>query len=139
MPTNFNLILPECVDFIPDKARELLESACKRTPSPIFGADEIIYKVRNGQGDFYIVENDKQVIGIVYLIILHGQYQKTVNIVELAGENLSSWKDDFRLFIRRIIQENQADSALAITRFGMNKIFPEWKPKAVLLEYKIVH
>lgn len=135
----FNLILPECIDFIPDKARKFLESACNRTPSPVFGADDMLYKARNGIGDFYIIENNRQVIGIVYLIILHGEYQKTVNIVELAGDNLPLWKDDFRLFIRRIIQESHASSAIAITRFGMGKIFPEWKPKAVLLEYKIIH
>lgn len=135
----FNLVLPETIDFIPEKARRLLETSCKRTPSPVFGADEILYKVKNHIGDFYIVEKDSQVIGIIYLIVIQGLYQKTVNIVSLAADNLKEWKDDFTLFINRIIHENHADSALAITRFGMKKIFPKWKPKAELLEYRIAH
>lgn len=127
------------IDFLPVKAKKFLNQACKRTPSPVFSADDIIFKIRNGIGDLYLIENNGEVLGIVYLIILQGEYQKIVNIVGLSGEKIHLWKDDFRLFINRIIQENHADCGLAITRFGMKKIFPEWKPKAELLEYKIVH
>lgn len=134
---SYNLILPELVDFIPSSAKQLIEQACKRTPSAILGLSDILFRASHSIGDLYVIERDGQVIGITYVIIIEGNYKKSANFVMACGVNFRKWQDDYRGFIRKIITENQCSDAVIIGRKGFERLFPEWQPIGTLYEFKI--
>lgn len=139
MNTKFHLISPDCIDFLPTEAIELLERATSSTPAPVFGPRDIILRAKSGIGLLILVERDTEVVGIFYIVFVTAQYGRSMNIVEFAANKLESWREDAKEFMISLLNEGNAQNILCISRRGISRLFPEFTAVGTLYEFRITH
>lgn len=136
---NFHPIPPDCVDFLPSAAIELLDKACQRTPANILPLEEILARAKMGIGQIYIINDGHKLLGILYLMIFPNATGGVLNIPMMGAKNLMAWKDDLRNFVRKVVINNNIKDLCIITRPGWGKLFPELKESGTVYTASLVH
>lgn len=139
LKTEFQQVQPDCVDFLPSLAIDLLDAAINNTPCPIHTLPDILLRIRMGAGHLYLVKRGNELMGVIYLAWVDCHYGKILNIAELGGRNIMLWKDDLRDFVRKLMVSNECKQMITLTRAGWGKLFPELKPQCTLYSATLTH
>lgn len=114
-------------DRLPFDALTFLSEAIRRTPSNDTNLQEILRNARDGEGQIYILSNEK-IVGATYIEF----YPQIMNIVLLGGEDIHSWKDQFYDFCIALIREKEINHICVVGRAGWGNIFKQLKPLGML-------
>jgi hypothetical protein len=112
----------ESVEFTHPSLEAYLSRAIKRTPNPDKTLDEIL-----GSGDAYLIFHNDILVGATYIEIVDIGYGAMINVILLAGDFISVWRDGFANEMRRMGRERNIKHLCIVGRFGWDKIFPELK------------
>lgn len=135
----FHYIPPECIDFIPIAALRYLEDAIEGTPHSVVNRDTVLMRAKHGIGQFYIVEKDNGVLGILYLMFYETEEGRILNINFLGGQNLRTWGDALRNFIRGLMMDTHASELVVVGREGWIKFFPELRVTGAIYSARVLH
>lgn len=126
--TEFILI---SADSLTEQSKAWLQVSLDKTPNSEMNLDEIIQRSNAGEGNFYIVRSDKD-IGCVYVEWLDW----CLNVVLLGGDNIKPWRNDFHDFCVRLMRERKIDTCIFIGRYGLGKLFPQFKSIGMMFVMK---
>lgn len=136
---DFHIIESDCVHLIPKEAVSLLEKSTKRTPAPLLGVNDILWRARNSIGSIVIAEMDNKICGVFFLMVAQGIYGKALNIVSFSAENPDEWHEEGKSFLIEQMNANECQNIVAITRKGISRRFPWMREVGSVCEYRIEH
>lgn len=116
------------------RALAWLQVSLDKTPNNETALQEILSR----DGEFYLVVNeissvtDEIPIGCIYLEWL----PEILNIVLLGGDNIKPWRDDLHNFLVNLIRERGITTIMFCGRYGIGKLFPQFKAIGTLYTYK---
>lgn len=88
-------------------------------------------EILSGDGQFYLVKYS-ELIGAIYLEWTPG----SLNIVLLGGDNIKEWRNEMHDFCVKLIRERGISTIMFMGRYGLGKIFPQFKSIGMVYRYE---
>lgn len=133
MPVEFTLWRPRYFS-LPDKAKEYLAQACRRTQISFITLEQTIEDACQGRCSVYLVYEKREhtpnfatidLVGCVTLSLRKTPKDLLLELPLMGGENLRSWRDDLVEFLFQKASEHKCTRFTMIGRKGFERLFPE--------------
>lgn len=115
-------------------AIKYISDAIRRTPGNIETVESILAKIKNRQGDLFLIQKEKATIGIVYL-----EFYKKASVlcpVLVSGSHRKEWQRNLYIFLFDMRRTVKADSVIFVARKGWEKLYPMCKVVGSVYEYR---
>lgn len=112
-----------------------IKIAVKRTPANTAEASALIRNIRNNKGDLFLILDNYNTVGIVYIITYPTVEGRIICPVLVGGENIKLWHNDLRRFLIDLKQRSKAIAINFIARKGWERLYPECKNIGTIYQY----
>lgn len=113
-------------------ARQFLQSAIDKPPKSRHTLEEML-----SGGDVYMAIDGDEFVGAFYVDIIPMAVGNAMNIPALGGKRLDVWQDDFREFVKELMNRNGINDLYLLTKKGWGKIFPELAELGTLYLFRL--
>jgi hypothetical protein len=132
----FHRLLPESLDYIPQKITQFLQKAVTESPTSDLAIADAIAYARIGQGDIYAVMLDDKLTGSVFYLYGQGNNGRILDVALLGGERFMQWRKQAYDFTVTLAKHKECKEIWVMGREGWGKIFPDME--AIGVVYRLV-
>lgn len=131
-----SVVEPSQLDYVWDQLRPQIKKALSHGSGDGETEENYYKQIKDGAMSLIVSHQGDEVLAGGILSIQEHPNKKTLFVELLAGRDLSSWLDESDEALRKIKEQNQADTIEASCRIGLSRMLKSWTPKAIIMELK---